>query len=143
MPAYATTTDLATLGIAAAALANVPPATQQAAVDAACALADGYLGAKFELPLTSWGKDLTLNVAKIAAFEALRMRGFAPEGIDQAIRDGYTDAIAWLRDIARGVVTPIVVDSSSAGTVGGAFVVAPQTQWDGTVVVTRPTPRGW
>jgi phage gp36-like protein len=54
MTRYATTADLARLGISSAALQGVATATQEAALDACSAVADGYLRARgYVLPLTT------------------------------------------------------------------------------------------
>ncbi len=107
MTRYATTTDLARVGIAAAALSGVSTAAQEAALDAASALADGYLCSRFTLPLSAWGADLTGAVARMAAWEVLRVRGYDPQaGGDEAVRLGYTDAMRWLEGVQAGRVSP-------------------------------------
>lgn len=107
MTRYATTTDLARVGIGAAALSGVSTAAQEAALDAASALADGYLCSRFTLPLSAWGADLTGAVARMAAWEVLRVRGYDPQaGGDEAVRLGYTDSMRWLEGVQAGRVSP-------------------------------------
>src|SRR5437870_5500434 len=96
---------------------------QQKALDAANALADSYLAARFKLPLTLWGDDVKDAVVAIARFKLLTSRGFAPEGDHAAaIVEAKKDAIRWFEGIANDTVHPVVTDSSSGGIVGGLFV---------------------
>jgi phage gp36-like protein len=132
---YASVADLTTYGIPAAALSGVDPAALQAAVTAACGRADSYLRNRYTLPLTAWDPVLTENVCWIAAWNALRIRGFSPDGIDEVIRDGYKDAIAWLTAIATGKVTPVVTDSAGTprnGGYAGPFTAQAQLSGDAT-----------
>lgn len=115
MPAYATTTDLTRLGLPSDALVDVTSEAQEAALAAASALADSYLRSRYRLPLTAWSDELTRVVCVIAAWDLLTTRGFDPSGsADEAIRQRYEDAIGWLKDVSRSVVTPDVTDSSVA-----------------------------
>jgi phage gp36-like protein len=144
--AYATVTDLAQLGVAPAALAAVTVPNQQAAIDAANALADGYLGQHFRMPLTSWGKDLVAQVCRIAAYDAIVVRGSNPNapGVED-LHDRWAAAIRWFEQVAAGKITPTVVDSSANGNVGAPFVESVQTdQATGNFVVAPPVSgRGW
>jgi phage gp36-like protein len=131
--AYATRTDLTSLGLPSAALTNVSTTAQDAALLSASARADSYLKARFTLPLTAWGQDLTEAVCHIAAWTILSARGFNPDqGADTAIRTRYEDAIRWLERIADDRATPTVTDSSTS--VGGGGT-APR--------VYSSTARGW
>lgn len=105
MTRYATMTDLARLGLPSAALSGVATETQEDALDAASSLADGYLTSRYALPLSAWGADLTACVAKLAAYDLMTTRGYAPEaGRDDQLRLRHEDAMRWLRDVAGGVV---------------------------------------
>lgn len=107
MPRYATTTDLVRLGVASTALSEIATATQEDALDACSATADGYLGGRFTLPLTAWGDDLRMHVAGMAAFRLLAGRGYDPQrGGDEVIRMLWEDAIRWLERVSAGTVTP-------------------------------------
>lgn len=127
---YATATDLYRLALRQAALSGLGIADQDAALEAASRVADGYLQARYKLPLSAWGDDLRRAVAIIAAYDLLAGRGFAPEGVDEHIRLRYEDAIAWLRDVSRGVVTPVgLVDSSPAVVDEGIAAVTDPRRW--------------
>lgn len=103
--AYATTTDLARLGIAAAAIAAVSSTIQEAALEAASVVADGYLRSRYVVPLTAWGDDLTRNVVALAAWDILCNRGFDPNrGGDAAIESRAAEARSWLKDVSAGRV---------------------------------------
>lgn len=103
--AYATRAQLASIGVKGAAIATIPTADQDAALDAASALADGYLRSRYDVPRTTVGMDLTSAVCKIAAYDLLVVRGFNPQaGADVNIRMRYDDAIKWLEAVAKGLV---------------------------------------
>lgn len=115
MTRYASTTNLTRLGLRSEALTGIATATQEAALDAASALADGYLRSRgYVLPLSAWSDDLTRVVAILAAFDLLVTRGFDPSsGADDVMLRRVEMATSWLRDVAAGRVTPDVTDSTS------------------------------
>jgi len=162
---YATISDLTTTGIVVAALGTLSTLQQQAFLDEANAKIDSYIGAKFKLPLVSWGADLRGASVSMSAFSAIAMRGFDPEDEgDKVFASRKNEALRWLEQIAKGEVTPVVVDSTSGGT-GGAGgnpftaqarttvnstqptldgqVTVSASQQSGVVVTGRPTLRGW
>jgi phage gp36-like protein len=116
MTRYATTADLARLGISSAALQGVATATQEAALDACSAVADGYLRARgYVLPLTTWSNDLTRAVAVLAAFDLLVTRGYDPSaGTDDVLLKRVEMATSWLRDVAASRITPALTDSTTS-----------------------------
>jgi len=118
MAAYATRAELVQLGIADAALAKVSADDQDTALAAASRVADSYLIRRFTLPLTSWGDDLKQAICDIVAYRLMKARGFNPQRSDaDQLRDGYTDAIKWLKDVADSKATPVgIVDSDPLGT---------------------------
>lgn len=114
MTRYANTTNLARLGIRAEALTGIATAVQEEALDAASAVADGYLRARgYVMPLTAWSTDLTRAVAILAAFDLLVTRGYDPQaGGDDVLLRRVEMATTWLRDVAAGRVTPDLSDST-------------------------------
>ncbi len=120
MIAYASPSDLARLGVGAAATAGISTADIVAALDAASSLAGSYLSAQFTLPLLSWGDDLRRCVCMIAAYDLIGgNRGFNPEqGADVTLRLRYEDAIKWLERVAAGTIVPTGIVDSDADTDG-------------------------
>ena len=101
--AYATTTDLVRFGLPAAALTGISTPAQEAAIDAASALADSYLRSRYTVPLTSYGVDLTKQVCALAAEDLLTTRGFdATRANGDAVTLRADNARAWLKDISAG-----------------------------------------
>jgi phage gp36-like protein len=130
---YAVVADLVRFGVNASALASVSSSDQQAALDNASALADSYLGARYSLPLTTYGDDIKRAVCNIAAYDLLCVRGFNPAvGADVNYRMRREDAVRWLELVARQQVTPV-------GIVAGADQVAVYDE----PCVTTSTKRGW
>jgi phage gp36-like protein len=119
---YAERTDLTALGLIGNALANVSTTIQDAALDAASALADSYLQSRYVLPLVTWGNDLKRIVAVIAAYDLITTRGYSPAGnADENVRQRYLDALKWLEAVRDSHGTPSqITDSSTAGGATGA-----------------------
>jgi phage gp36-like protein len=114
--AYATAADFDAFGISPAALPDsILDSDKLRAVQAASGRADSYLGARFRLPLISWGADLSQAVCAIAAFELVATKvGFNPDAAhNQVLIDRKEDAIRWLEQVSRAHVMPSgVVDST-------------------------------
>jgi phage gp36-like protein len=135
--AYALSTDLSNpaLGLPARALEKIAADDLDQGLEAASRIADGYLTSRYVLPITTWGHDLRLCVCSIAAYHLLSGRGFNPEGADENMRLRFEDAMRWLREVNKGVVTPVgITDSSSP----------PEDHSDaGAALVLYDQPRGW
>lgn len=99
---YASLADLYKYGIPLAALNGITTEEQEAALDAASAMADDYLADVVDLPLEpdSWSFSLRRYVAVIAAYDLLRVRGFNPEGSDVLIVREYERAMKWLENVS-------------------------------------------
>ncbi len=104
---YATLADLIRLGVPNAALAGISDPDRDAALLAASGVVDSYVGERFKLPLTRFGDELRRVVCKIAAHDLITTRGLSP-GNDSAdtLRLGFTDSIAWLKDVSKGLAKP-------------------------------------
>lgn len=95
-------------------------------------LADGYVGAAYELPLTAWGADLRLQTARLAAWQLFEGRGVDPGGPDKVVMDARDNAEEWLDRLANGRLSPPgIIDSTPEEFDGGSFVVS------------SGPPRGW
>lgn len=79
-------------------------------IESASALADGHLRrAGYTLPLTSVGADLKAAVGSIAAYNlALKLGLLAEPAAQSGLYLKNKDALAWLRGVANGTITPIV-----------------------------------
>jgi phage gp36-like protein len=104
--AYATTSDLYALGLPSAALTGVDPLAITLALEAASSVCDSYLRSHWACPIVSPSYALKLYVCQIAAYRLLCSRGFHPEGVDGVVRTSYEEALAWLKDCARGFANP-------------------------------------
>ena len=116
MSSYATTADFDVHGIRPEALpAGITSDTKAAAITAASGRADSYLGARFRLPLASWGDDLKQVVCKLAAYELVAtLLVFQPDPATNAVLvDRKNDAVRWLESVAANKATPTgIVDSA-------------------------------
>lgn len=139
MSQYATQTELGLYGLTAAARASFSSQQLDAALEGASDHADGYLGQRFRLPLTSpFPAALKMHVARIAAWILMSGRGFKPGTTDaETLHQAYKDATAWLEGVAKGTITPASLTDADAGTgdpsttdtgQGAAFVVSPSSR---------------
>lgn len=127
---YASRADLHALGLPEAVLASIPDVEQEAALEAASALADSYLRARYDLPLASWGRGLTRAVALIAAYDLMSRRGYDPTRPGQEnVRMRYEDAIRWLEGVAAGKVDPGVEDATPEVSSTAVQVVTRERRW--------------
>lgn len=105
---------------------NMPPTTIDDAVvanalgDASSAI-DGYLAARYTLPLASVPPRLVKVAADMARYF---LHG---EAASDSVRAAYDDAIAWLRDVSKGVVQLGLTATGDAVTApsGGAQISTP------------------
>lgn len=129
--AYANLDDLDTHGMPNGALAAMTPSKRAAALAATTEEIGGALSLRYDLPLQSWGIDLTKACCKITAYELLSVKGFNPDGDDSNVRDRYDDAWKWVTAVANSKLNPVdLIDST------------PQEDDDGVVVSSYPS-RGW
>jgi phage gp36-like protein len=113
---YADRHDLTTLSVSEAAIKGISDSDVLTALGAASELADSYLGARFQLPLTEWGTDLRRTVCELAAYSLMKRRGFNPETADaDTMKAGHDDSLKWLKDVAAGKAIPVNVKDSSSG----------------------------
>jgi phage gp36-like protein len=148
---YATVSDLTLYGAPAAAFAANTPEQEQAAIDAANALADSYLGKRYDLPLQEWGADLVRAVAVIATYDLIVVRGSNPESPGNAdLHARWQAAMDWLAGIAEQKIDPQAIVEAEGGGGGGAggaegeFVVSVSSGASGQFVVgPSRSGRGW
>jgi phage gp36-like protein len=114
--AYITQTELGQLSALPTAILDeldaTEPGTIDAALDAATGTVNGYLASRYDLPLSSVGEDVKQACADVAAYRLASRHGYANEGANADLRQRYDDAIAWLRDVAKGLVTPDVTTTA-------------------------------
>lgn len=128
---YARLSDLAALGVPAAALVDLSvgqklEALAAASDDVTSALSSGG----YTPPLTAWGSDVRGKACDLAAFTLMSVRGFNPEGADQMFVYRNDKAVRWLEKVATEQITPAgIVDSTPDEYDGGAFVVSRQKVW--------------
>jgi len=143
MAQYATTTDLAQFGLPAAALANISTTIQNDHLTKAGGVIDSYLRSHHTLPLGSPYPDEIIRCnAIIAAYDILQFRGFNPDEFDEGFRLRYLDCLAWLKDIAKGLVSLAITADATAASEG-----RPRVETGGADIVygsgTRGNARGW
>lgn len=141
--AYATRTDFEQLGLPPDALNALDmrvPGSVARALEAASTLADGYLRARYVLPLASWSDDLRQAVCGVAASSLLVTLGLDPESPTATlIRERSKEARRWLEMVAAKKIHPTVTEGGAP--VDGAEVLSPPARgWDD---VSIDETRGW
>jgi phage gp36-like protein len=130
---YATVSDLTTYSLPSAAVASLSNSLLQAQLDAASSVADGYLRARYSLPLLPpYPADLVIQVCNYAAYTIMALRGYNQDaGVDIQIQQRYLTAIQWFESVERQRIHPAVIETP---------VAAPKYQFP--QVATGPL-RGW
>lgn len=110
MSAYADESDMYNLGIPETVLLGFPPDQRTAAIEAFSSEMDGYLPPRykppFTIPLASLPKAMRMHCARGAVYLLMSGRGMNPSAAGNAlIIKGYDDALTWLRNVARGIIT--------------------------------------
>lgn len=125
MARYAERVDLYRWGVPAARIPSVSTPDQDAALDAASALADSFLAKGYSLPLASWGDALKRATAQIAAYDLVCNVGINPisEANDAVIMGRHKEALKWLERVADG-----------RAELGGVDATADDDERDGHVV---------
>lgn len=104
MPRLAEIADWDALGTPPKALASLDPSARNRILDAASAIALGFLGDQYTLPIVGPVDDsVKLAVVQIANYLGIARRGYNPEQPgDLMIRQLYEDGVSWLKAIANG-----------------------------------------
>lgn len=116
---YAQPSDFSSIGVLPALAQSLTGAQITQALQNASVIMDTYIGQQFDLPLLEWDASLTQYCCWIARFTLLGVRGYNPNNpAEQSYYDMYKLALAWLKDVANGIATPQVTDSSPNATPG-------------------------
>lgn len=117
--------DVTSTELPAKAIASVPKTVVANALIVASADGETAMASSFTLPIVSMKSvDMTQRLAAIAAFHIMKFRGFQPQGSDELIVDGKTNADAWLMRISQAKLRPPgITDSAPLVYEGGAAVV--------------------
>ncbi len=84
---------------------------------------ESYLAQRYPLPLPALPEVLKAKALDIAVYRLFLRKGIRPGTADEAVRDRYRDAVAFLRDVAVGRASlPLPPASAPARPLGGAKV---------------------
>lgn len=111
---YATVADLAACGLPAAALASISDPTKLQALDDNSAVADTYMGDKYQLPLSPpYDRSVVRMVCYLAAWDLLGLRGYNPsDPTDQVVQRRAQIAIDFFQRVADGKARLNVVQAA-------------------------------
>lgn len=121
--------EFAKLGVPASSFpSTITDAVKTANIVSASGVVGGYLSKRYTFPLVQWGDDVRWAVAAIATFLLLKLRGFNPDNpADQLVVKAYDDALAWCREVAKGLVEPSDIIDGSASENDAAPLVSSET----------------
>ena len=110
---YASPADLALCGLPPGTLDDVAPDAVVRALYQASRTADTKIAARYQLPLVSWGDDLTQLVCVIAGYRLKCFEGWNPNDPNNAgVVQMYKEAMQLLKEVADGEAELDVVDTS-------------------------------
>jgi hypothetical protein len=126
----ATPAELATKGVNAKALANVPIDLQDEWLEDASVEALEALGGRYALPLVFWSRSVRKYVCQIAAADGLVPRGLGPQDAKILI-DQKDRALARLGKISAEQLDPqgMMTDSTSTYDAGAFVSSKPRRGW--------------
>ena len=105
MSQYATTTDLADLGLPADALSGTTAAIQNKFLTKASGKIDSYLRGRYSLPLSvPYPDEIVDACVAITAYKLLKRLGYNPSGYDEQFAEDHQTALDWLDKLSKGVV---------------------------------------
>lgn len=123
MTTYATIAELYVYGAPSVAFGGISVDVLTNALASASALVDSYIRSRYTPPLTVWGSDVKMAVCKIAAYDALSVRGYNPAaGSDPNILERHNAALSWLRGVSRGEIHLEVTPALATASQGSAVV---------------------
>lgn len=105
MSAYATVDEFAVYGLPSASWSDIVDADVETLIEARSAIVDGLIHARgYEAPLTVWGKDLTVLICRLVAWDLLvHLRGVNPADPAHAALALQADkAETALREVVKG-----------------------------------------
>ncbi len=131
--AYITRAELEAFGgLPARVVGQITSPVLSNKLDAATAMADGYLRIQYAVPMTAPSMDLKIRVAHVAAYMIMGELGFNPEvNPDQIVVKNYDDALRWFEQVAAGRVALV----STADGTPDVNDYGPEVETD--------DPRGW
>lgn len=130
---YCLPSDVALYAMNEIALSAVPLPQQNACCIAASETLDSHFRGRYPLPLLTWGTDVTMHAAYVAAYLIYSgSRGAMPmKGADDRVMINYEHAIEWAKGVQRQTVHPDVTFACPAPTYQLPQVHSPNK------------PRGW
>jgi phage gp36-like protein len=111
---YAQPSDIPVYGVSEDAISGIPPESVEQALQGASSQIDSAFRSRFTLPLFSVDQATVRCCCVLAVYDLLVVRGYNPAaGADENLRLRFQDANSWLRQVASGLMTPDVKDSSA------------------------------
>lgn len=131
---YAQPSDLTAFGISSDALDAMDPADILRSLQGSSAVIDSAMRSRYTLPFTRVGLDVARCCCIISVYDLLVVRGYNPSaGADENLLLRVQQERSWLKQVAAGLMTPDVADSSGDVTqtegTRGRVVSAPSRGW--------------
>jgi len=131
---YAQPSDLTAFGVSSDALDAMDPADVVRSLQGSSAVIDSAMRSRYKLPFTRVGLDIARCCCILSVYDLLVVRGYNPAaGADENLLLRVQQERSWLKQIAAGLMTPDLDDSSGDPT---------QTTGTRAKVMSAPS-RGW
>ena len=122
---YATPTDLANVGALPTFVQSLTSGQMTEALQTASAFMDSYFISRFMLPIVTWSYDVVQCCCQLAIYNLIAARGYNPNNPAELVYETrFNQACKWLKDVANGVATPFMTDSSPSAAPGQATPTA-------------------
>ncbi|WP_293365005.1 phage protein Gp36 family protein [Phenylobacterium sp.] len=111
---YAQPSDIPVYGISEDAISGIPPEAVEQSLRGASSMIDSAFRSRFTMPLFTVDQATVRACCVLAVYDLLVVRGYNPAaGADENLRLRVQDANSWLKQVASGLMTPDVTDSST------------------------------
>lgn len=122
---YAQPGDLAKVGALPSFVQSLTSDQITEALQTASALMDSYFIARFTLPIQTWTYDVVQCCCVLAVYTLIAARGYNPNNPAELVYETrFNQQMRWLKDVANGVATPFMTDSSPNAAAGQASPTA-------------------
>jgi len=116
---YATPDDLAKVGALPSFVQSLTGTQVVEALQTASSQMDSYFISRFMLPIITWSQDVVQCCCVLASYTLIAARGYNPNNPAELVYETrYNQQMKWLKDVANGVATPFMTDSSPSAAPG-------------------------
>lgn len=122
---YCTDEELTAMGAPVAAFARIVQADKDEMRASVSEFMDSFFRARYPMPILTWDRSVRECCATITAHRLLSVRGYSTSGgQDSSLATRSAAKELWLRDVARGVIHPLITATEKTGAIASPSVVS-------------------